>query len=220
MRTSPQQLRTVRSVGCPDFRLVALANCLASFEHARDPDDEREKEDAYHFISYMPIDGELYELDGLKSTPISHGKLSSGTEWTERAKEVITARIASYGGNEVMFNLMAICADQVQSLQAKLEAAQSVQGSAAAGDTGTDLQSDMETQIVGLQTRLQEELAKRERWAFENTLRRHNHLGLVHALLVALAKEGKLADAVEESKKTMKDRQEKAAERAKLAGQA
>jgi ubiquitin carboxyl-terminal hydrolase L5 len=210
------QIRRCTQTWC----LVASANTITRFEHARDPDDEREKEDAYHFISYIPIDGELYELDGLKSTPISHGQIPNGTEWTERAKEVITARIASYGGNEVMFNLMAICADQVQSLQAKLEAAQSVQGSAAAGDTGTDLQSDMETQIVGLQTRLQEELAKRERWAFENTLRRHNHLGLVHALLVALAKEGKLAEAIEESKKTRKERQEKAAERAKLAGQA
>ena len=45
---------------------------------------------------------------------------------------------------------------------------------------------------------------------FENTLRRHNHLGLVHALLIALAKEGKLHDAVEDSKKTMQARNDKA----------
>jgi ubiquitin carboxyl-terminal hydrolase L5 len=53
---------------------------------------------------------------------------------------------------------------------------------------------------------------------FDNTLRRHNHLGLVHGLLVALAKEGKLSSAIEDSRKIMKERQEKAKERAKLAG--
>lgn len=41
---------------------------------------------------------------------------------------------------------------------------------------------------------------------FENSLRRHNHVGLVQALLLALAKAGKLAPAQEAAKKTMKER--------------
>ena len=43
---------------------------------------------------------------------------------------------------------------------------------------------------------------------FENSLRRHNHVGLVHALLLALAKADKLSDAQESAKKLMEDRVE------------
>lgn len=30
--------------------------------------------EAYHFVSYVPINGRLIELDGLKPYPIDHGK--------------------------------------------------------------------------------------------------------------------------------------------------
>jgi ubiquitin carboxyl-terminal hydrolase L5 len=43
---------------------------------------------------------------------------------------------------------------------------------------------------------------------FENSLRRHNHVGLVQALLLALAKAGKLSAAEENAKKVMKERVE------------
>jgi hypothetical protein len=46
---------------------------------------------------------------------------------------------------------------------------------------------------------------------FENSLRRHNHVGLIHVLLLQLAKAGKLEPAKEEAKNTMKGRIEKRA---------
>lgn len=40
-------------------------------------------------------------------------------------------------------------------------------------------------------------------------MRRHNHVGLAHALLVALAKSGRLAAAETKAKEIMKERIEK-----------
>lgn len=31
--------------------------------------------EAFHFVSYVPINGRLFELDGLKPYPIDHGKI-------------------------------------------------------------------------------------------------------------------------------------------------
>ena len=48
---------------------------------------------------------------------------------------------------------------------------------------------------------------------FENSLRRHNHLGLLHALLLVLAKAGKLEGAKEGARGVMRERREQARER-------
>ena len=43
--------------------------------------------DAFHFISFLPIDGRVFELDGLKPYPIDHGKATHfllSFIWTQR----------------------------------------------------------------------------------------------------------------------------------------
>ncbi|XP_021961005.1 ubiquitin carboxyl-terminal hydrolase BAP1 isoform X1 [Folsomia candida] len=77
--------------------------------------------EAYHFVSYVPINGRLIELDGLKPYPIDHGPWGEKEEWTEQFRRVITERLGSAtGGNsnapqDIMFNLMAVVPDKIKT---------------------------------------------------------------------------------------------------------
>lgn len=51
------------------------------------------EEDAYHFIAYVPINGRLYELDGLKEGPIDLGEIPAGIDWTEVVRPVLEKRM-------------------------------------------------------------------------------------------------------------------------------
>ncbi|EED83066.1 predicted protein [Postia placenta Mad-698-R] len=160
-------------------------------------------EEAYHFIVYMPNMGCVYEFDGLKQYPINHGPYQeSGEGWVAKAREVIEARIGTYPAGALEFSLLALHDDPVPSLQAHLVELQ------AAG---------RQSEAADLVVRLSTENSKRERWAFENSLRRHNYVGLIHALLLAMAKSGKLEAAKEGAKKTMHDRIQKRKEKGESA---
>ncbi|EJD03422.1 cysteine proteinase [Fomitiporia mediterranea MF3/22] len=155
----------------------------------------KESEDAYHFVVYLPVMGCVYELDGLKRCPVRHGPYTeSGEGWVAKAREIIEARIATYPPGSLEFNLMAIHEDKLPQLEAQLQAAQS---------SGNDLIA------AELAARISQDNEKRTRWAFENSLRRHNHVGLVHALTLALAKAGRLEGAAAQARTKMKERIEK-----------
>jgi ubiquitin carboxyl-terminal hydrolase L5 len=47
----------------------------------------RKTEDAYHFIVYIPVFGSVYELDGLKQHPVTHGAYDeAGEGWLKTAR--------------------------------------------------------------------------------------------------------------------------------------
>lgn len=50
-------------------------------------------DDVFHFVGYIPIEGRLYELDGLKEGPIDLGAVPSDSNWIDVVKPIIEKRI-------------------------------------------------------------------------------------------------------------------------------
>ncbi|KAH0543240.1 hypothetical protein FGG08_002404 [Glutinoglossum americanum] len=112
-----------------------------------------EDDDVYHFIAYTPINGALYELDGLQPAPISHGPCSFD-EFPDKVIPVLQRRIDRYPAHEIRFNLLAMVRDL------RIRAAE-----------------------IGDQDWLYREKQKRSAWQWENALRRHNFVGFINEVL-------------------------------------
>ncbi|WVR04462.1 hypothetical protein IAU60_001465 [Kwoniella sp. DSM 27419] len=146
---------------------------------------DREKEDAYHFVAYLPVNGILYELDGLRRNPIMHAPVTEGEngEWLETARETIEQRIGTYPPGSLMFNLLAVRSAAVPRLQRLIQ------------DASTPTE-----QRYALQDQLDHERTKNKRGDMENTLRRNNLLPTVFALFKALGETGLAGKAVEDAR--------------------
>ncbi|KAL6870268.1 hypothetical protein J3F83DRAFT_735710 [Trichoderma novae-zelandiae] len=73
---------------------------------------KKRDDDAYgfHFIAYVPVDGYVWELDGLRSKPHRIGEIGSdGSCWTNIARPQIEGRILQYEESQIAFNLLALC---------------------------------------------------------------------------------------------------------------
>lgn len=77
------------------------------------------EEDAFHFISFVPHNGQLYELDGLQKGPISFGACTE-ENWLNMAREQIQSRIQKYAENEIRFNLLAVIGDKVDQMNKEI----------------------------------------------------------------------------------------------------
>ncbi|KDR20573.1 ubiquitin carboxyl-terminal hydrolase calypso [Zootermopsis nevadensis] len=80
--------------------------------------------EAFHFVSYVPIRGRLFELDGLKPFPMDHGPWGDKEDWTEKFRRVIKDRLGIATGepyHDIRFNLMAVVPDKRLALTHKLK---------------------------------------------------------------------------------------------------
>ncbi|WWD22144.1 hypothetical protein CI109_106633 [Kwoniella shandongensis] len=155
---------------------------------------DREKEDAYHFVAYLPINGILYELDGLRRNPIMHAPVEEGDAWLDTARETIESRIGTYPPGSLMFNLLCVRSAAIPRLQRLLN----------------DPTTPAEVRFQ-LQDQLEHERTKSQRGEMENSLRRHNLLPTVFALFKAMGEKGVIGKAVEEARAKGKDRKERRA---------
>jgi len=135
-------------------------------------------DDVFHFVSFIPINGRIYELDGLKAGPVDHGP--AGEDWTENVRPIIEARMQKYQQGEIHFNLMAVIQDRIVRYNNQLKAL-----------SGMSIDSQM-TEVARIEMLLAEEENKRAKWKVENIRRRHNYLPLIMELLRSLASRGEL----------------------------
>ena len=131
-------------------------------------------DDVFHFISYVPIDGQLYELDGLKSGPIALGAIPKDADWVDIARPHIEKRMQKYAEGEIHFNLMAVISDkkmiyerQLQELQNKVE-------------TGLSMDTDsIQAEMAHLKALIAEEDSKMKRY---KVCVHRNHLKLLFSI--------------------------------------
>lgn len=77
--------------------------------------------EAFHFVSFVPIDGHLFELDGLKPFPMNHGPWKDGEDWTDKFRSTMEERLGiSTGEQDIRFNLMAVVPDRRIAITHKL----------------------------------------------------------------------------------------------------
>jgi len=156
-------------------------------------------DDVFHFVSFVPIDGRIYELDGLKAGPVDLGP--AGDDWTDSVKPIIEARMQKYQQGEIHFNLMAVIQDRTVRYNNQLKAL-----------SGMSIDSQM-SEVARLEMLLAEEENKRAKWKMENIRRRHNYLPLIMELLRCLASRGELLPIYNKAKEKTQELQQKKKEK-------
>ncbi|XP_053671269.1 ubiquitin carboxyl-terminal hydrolase calypso [Anopheles nili] len=78
--------------------------------------------EAFHFVSFVPIEGRLFELDGLKPFPMDHGPWGEKEAWTDKFRRVMSDRLGiTTGEQDIRFNLMAVVPDRRIAITHKLK---------------------------------------------------------------------------------------------------
>ncbi|GAM22103.1 hypothetical protein SAMD00019534_052780 [Acytostelium subglobosum LB1] len=184
----------------------------------------KKDDDVFHFISYIPFEGKIYELDGLKRGPICLGECTDD-DWLEKVSPIIQERINKYSQTEIRFNLMAIIRNkqsvynkQLEFFEAKkkatlLKLSQIDTAVEQAMDIDSDAYSlpndrelldavllDIDNNMELISQNLMMEQEKFRNWREENVRRKHNYIPFIINLLKILAEKEELVPLIQKAK--------------------
>lgn len=222
----------------PQSRGLAISNCDA-IRHAHNSfappqsfdlgkSKKSKEEDAFHFISYIPFNGRLYELDGLQSGPFVISECTED-DWIDFVKPAIQERINAYAENEIRFTLLALVNSRKEIAEKDLA---KVNGRIAAvcaklmslGETVEDqMELELDEEVFAslpdsvdqlkeelfflrdeanrLGQLIEQESFKHTHWREENARRKHNYIPFILTLLERLADTDRLQPLIEQAKK-------------------
>lgn len=175
------------------------------------------KGEAFHFVAYVPVNGTVYELDGLQKKPIVVGNLDDNGnddnnttglikkyQWLSIARKAIQDRMVILGADtgDVKFNLMAVTSNRGASLRQICEACQ---------DNNLEVPATANTQIATLyfsaMTEMQAQEQKRIQYKYENQRRRHNYYNLILNVFKELQRMNQLEKCIQSAKEKQQQKQ-------------
>ncbi|KAL2039579.1 hypothetical protein N7G274_007851 [Stereocaulon virgatum] len=90
-----------------DLLLKNEATSKGKGKKGKTEDDENEA--GFHFIAFVPIENQLWKLDGLERQPVCLGPIAG--DWLGQAKPEIEARMAQYEEGQIEFAILSLVRD-------------------------------------------------------------------------------------------------------------